>query len=189
MLHRIHNLLIKVLRTVHGYPTWFHFSVPITLKRLLKIPTEHLSHTNGSLWFLLLTKCVWGMGMLRVVFNTHVQVGNCYSKSTFNMTLIKQEKLMFMLVILYIREYLHVCVFTKLFTGTWVSEDFQFRVSASRNNGKWTALVMCDVIQITQTFFFEHSKVHLLTTWLHCIGTHNMNIVHVLVQCWVRISL
>ena len=39
------------------------------------------------------------------------------------MTLIKQEKLVIILVIL--------CVFTKLFTGTWVSEDFQFQVSGS----------------------------------------------------------
>ena len=45
------------------------------------------------------------------------------------MTLIKQEKPVFILVILYIREYL--CVFTKLFTGNRVSEDFQFRVSGS----------------------------------------------------------
>ena len=43
------------------------------------------------------------------------------------MTLIKQEKLVFILVILYIREY----VFTKLFMGTQVSKDFQFRVSGS----------------------------------------------------------
>ena len=50
------------------------------------------------------------------------------------MTLIKQEKVVFTLVILYIREYLHV--FIKLFTGTRVSEDFQFRVSGSRNNQK-----------------------------------------------------
>ena len=52
------------------------------------------------------------------------------------MTLIKQEKLVFVLVILYIREYL--CVFTKLFTGARVSEDF--RVSGSRNNQERTAL-------------------------------------------------
>ena len=44
------------------------------------------------------------------------------------MTLIKQEKI----VILYIQEYLRF--FTKLFTGTRVSEDFQFWVSGSRNN-------------------------------------------------------
>ena len=41
---------------VLGYPTKtvvtrFHFSVPITRKRLLNILTEHVSHTNGSLWF------------------------------------------------------------------------------------------------------------------------------------------
>ena len=68
--------------------------------------------------------------MLRVVFN--IEVGYYYSKSTFIVTLIKQEKLVFILVILYIREYL--CVFTKLFTGTRVSEDLQFWVSGSRNN-------------------------------------------------------
>ena len=39
------------------------------------------------------------------------------------MTRIKQEKLVFILVILYIRECL--CVFTKLFTGTRVFEDLQ----------------------------------------------------------------
>ena len=43
------------------------------------------------------------MGMLRIVFNIE-RVGNYYSKSTFIMTLIKQEKLVFILVILYIRE-------------------------------------------------------------------------------------
>ena len=32
----------------------------------------------------LLTKCLWGMGMLRVVFN--IEAGNYYSKSTFIMT-------------------------------------------------------------------------------------------------------
>ena len=50
------------------------------------------------------------------------------------MTRIKQEKLVFILVILYIRGYL--CVFTKLFTGNRVSEDFQFWVSDSRNNAQ-----------------------------------------------------
>ena len=48
----------------------------------------------------------------------NIEVGNYYSKSKFIMTLIKQEKLVFILVILYIWEYLHV--FTKLFTGTQV---------------------------------------------------------------------
>ena len=76
--------------------------------------------------------CV-GMGMLRVIFN--IEVGNYYSKSTFIVTLIKQEKLVFILVILYIQQYL--CVFTKLLTGNRVSKDFQFRVSGSR---KRTAL-------------------------------------------------
>ena len=41
--------------------------------------------------------------MLGIVFNT--EAGNYYSKSTFIVTLIKQEKLVFILVILYIREY------------------------------------------------------------------------------------
>ena len=40
--------------------------------------------------------------MLRVVFN--LEAGNDYSKSTFIMTQIKQEKLVFILVILYIPE-------------------------------------------------------------------------------------
>ena len=30
--------------------------------------------------------CVWGMGMLRVVFN--IEAGNYYSKSTFIVTLV-----------------------------------------------------------------------------------------------------
>ena len=57
--------------------------------------------------------------MLQVVFK--IEAGNYYSKSTFIVTLIKQEKLVFILVILYIQEYL--CAFTKLFTGTRVFED------------------------------------------------------------------
>ena len=76
------------------------------------------------------------MGMLRVVFN--IEAGNDYSKSTFIMTLIKQEKVVFILVILYIREYL--CVFTKLFMNNLVSEDFQFWISGSRYNQESTAL-------------------------------------------------
>ena len=46
------------------------------------------------------------------------------------LSLIKQEKLVFILVILYIQE----CVFRKLFTGTRVSEDLKFWVSSSWNN-------------------------------------------------------
>ena len=53
------------------------------------------------------------MGMLRVVFN--IETGNYYSKYTFIMTLIKQDKFVFILVILYIQEYL--CVFTKIIYG------------------------------------------------------------------------
>ena len=44
------------------------------------------------------------MGMLQVVFN--IEAGKYYSKSTFIITPIKQEKLVFMLVILW--EYLFV---------------------------------------------------------------------------------
>ena len=57
-----------------------------------------------------LTKYVWGMGMLRVIFN--IELGNYYSKSTSIMTLIKQEKLVFRLVILYgsIFMFLHDCL-------------------------------------------------------------------------------
>ena len=68
-------------------------------------------------------------GMLRVVFN--IEAGNYYSKSTFIMILIKQEKLVFILVISYIWSIYVLCLFTKLFTGTWVSEAFQFLVSDS----------------------------------------------------------
>ena len=86
--------------------------------------------------FLFNKMCVNKMRMLQVVFN--IKAGNYYSKFPFIMTLIKQEFVFFILVILYIQEYL--CVFTKLFTGTRVSEDFQFRVTGSRNNRKRTAL-------------------------------------------------
>ena len=54
------------------------------------------------------------MSMLRVVFN--IEAGNYYSKSTF-MTPIKQEKLVFTLVILYVHLGVFICVFTKLITG------------------------------------------------------------------------
>ena len=65
---------------------------------------------------------------------------------------------MFILVILYIREYLHVhvhfvCVFTKLFTGTRASEDVKFWVSGSRNNQKCTAL------QIAKQVYTDISSV------------------------------
>ena len=86
--------------------------------------------------------------MLGVIFN--IEAGNYYSKSTFITILIKHEKLVFMLVILYIREYLYV--FTKLFTSNRVSEDFQFQVSGSWNNQKCTAL--------TQTGKSIQSKVY-----------------------------
>ena len=49
-----------------------------------------------------LTKCVWGMGMLKFIMTQSNK-----TRET-----------------LYIREYL--CVFTKLFTGTRLSEDLQF---------------------------------------------------------------
>ena len=61
-----------------------------------------------------------------------VDAGNDYSKSTLIMTVIKQEKLVFILVILYIRKHLHV--FTKLFTGARASKNLQFWVSNSQNN-------------------------------------------------------
>ena len=41
--------------------------------------------------------------MLLVMLN--IEAGNYYSKSTFTMTQIKQEKLVFVLVILYIQEH------------------------------------------------------------------------------------
>ena len=45
--------------------------------QLLVSNLKILSHTNGSLRF---------FGMLQVVFNIHVEVGNYYNKSTFIMT-------------------------------------------------------------------------------------------------------
>ena len=54
-----------------------------------------------------------GMGMLRVVFN--IEAGNYYSEPTFIMTIIKQEKLVFILFIVYIREYL--CGFYNIVCG------------------------------------------------------------------------
>ena len=61
------------------------------------------------------------MGMLRVVFS--IEAGNYYIKSTFIMTQIKQEKLVFILVILYIREYLRV--FYKIVYGKTGIRRFQ----------------------------------------------------------------
>ena len=49
--------------------------------------------------------CVGNGDTIQVIFNT--EAGNYYSKSTFIMTLIKQEKLVFILVILYIQKYLY----------------------------------------------------------------------------------
>ena len=60
------------------------------------------------------------------------------------MTLMKQEKRVFILVILYIREYLYV--FMKMFTGSRVSKDFQYRVSGSRNDRKRVALLVESLI-------------------------------------------
>ena len=48
---------------------------------------------------------------VELVFN--IEAGNDYSKSTFIMILIKQDNIVFILVILFIRHYLSV--FTKLF--------------------------------------------------------------------------
>ena len=48
----------------------------------LKILSEHLSHTELEVSDFLLVYFVWGMGMLRVFFNIHVEPGNYYSKST-----------------------------------------------------------------------------------------------------------
>ena len=68
-------------KTVTGYPaetviTQFHFSIPIN--RLLKIPTEHVRHTNGSLM------CVGNGDATVVIFN--IEAGYYYSKSMFVMT-------------------------------------------------------------------------------------------------------
>ena len=71
------------------------------------LPVNYLiCHTNGIL------KCACGeWGWLLDVFN--IKAGNYYSKSTFIMTLIKRENLVFILVILYTSGV--VICFTKLF--------------------------------------------------------------------------
>ena len=60
-------------------PDRFYFLVPITLKRLFKILTEHLSHTNRSLKVFVNKMCVG-----------NIEARNYYSMSTFIMTVIKQ---------------------------------------------------------------------------------------------------
>ena len=70
------------------------------------------------------------------------------------MTQRKQEKLMFILVILYIREYLCFCKI--------VSEDFQFRVSGSRNNQKHTALSLKNDYKYLDFFCVS------LECWIEC---------------------
>ena len=65
------------------------------------------------------------------VFN--IEAGNYYSQSTYFVTRIKQEKL-------HIGYFIHLGVFKILFTSTWISKDFKFRVSSSRNNQKRTVL-------------------------------------------------
>ena len=68
----------------------------------------------------ILIKCrVQGMG---VVFN--IEAGNDYNVHSFIMTRIKQEKLVFILVILYIQEYLWV--FTNCLRVPGYPQDFQF---------------------------------------------------------------
>ena len=65
------------------------------------------------------------------------------SKSTVSphlLWLIKQENLVFILVILYIREYIYVFLQNCLWV-TGVSTDFQLRESGSWNNRKHTALL------------------------------------------------
>ena len=76
--------------------------------RLPQLPINDFFKIQMEVSDFLLKLFVSGMGMLRSVFN--IEVGNYYSKYTFIVTLIKQEKFVFILVILCIREY--SCVFT-----------------------------------------------------------------------------
>ena len=62
----------------------------------------------------MLTKCVWGMGMLHMVFNT--EAGNYYSKPAFIMSLIKQEKLAFIGYFIH-SVFMYLCVLTNKITG------------------------------------------------------------------------
>ena len=66
----------------------------------------------------LLTFLVWGMGMLRVIFN--IEAGNYYRKSTFIVTLIKQEKLVHIGYFIHSRVFMCFCPKIK---STRVSED------------------------------------------------------------------
>ena len=75
----------------------------------------------------------WEMGMLWVIFN--IVAGIYYSKSTFIVTLKKQEKLVFK--IFYTFGYINVFL-PKNIMGTRVSKYFQFQVSGSRNTQKHT---------------------------------------------------
>ena len=72
---------------------------------------------------------VWEMGMIWVMFN--IEAGNnvhiYYDSNKTRETCVHIG-------------YFYTFLFTKLFTATQVSEDFQFRVSSSWSNLKHTAL-------------------------------------------------
>ena len=93
------------------------------------LSTSQFKFTFTFAWSTNLLKCLFShrgcYESFLILFFT--EAGNYYS-NPFIMTLIKQDNLVFILVILYIREYF--CVFIKLFTltGNQISKDFQFRV-------------------------------------------------------------
>ena len=93
------------------------------------------------------------MWMLWVVFNTeaekllqsvHIYYDSNKTRETY--------------VHIAIQEYL--CVFTKLFTDTRVSEDFQFRVPSSWNNRKLAALETVIILYIPTIPIKDISRVY-----------------------------
>ena len=89
---------------------------------------------------------------------------------------------MFILVISYIREYLHV--FTKLFTGTRVSKDFQIWLSGSRNTKN----------DNTQPYTYTHVYVHVhrlgvrmcLKPFFHCLYITSYSFLFVWRGWWIK---
>ena len=87
-----------------GYIFQFQFSV----NDFSKILAKHLSHTNGSRWFFVNIFCVGNGGANELFLIYNVEEIITVSPHLLWCTLIKQEKLVFILVILYIWEYLRV---------------------------------------------------------------------------------
>ena len=85
------------------------FRFPLPVNDFIKFRLNILNHTNGSLWFFLNNNLV--------VFNIE---GEIIAVQIY-ITLIKQEKFVIILVILYIREYLYMCFYkiVYVYPGIW----------------------------------------------------------------------